>query len=48
VLVRNARAGRTRYLLVMPRRIADLLEALHAGPGLDYAAIFRQYEGELL
>jgi len=44
----NAHAGRTRYLLVMPRRIADLLEALHAGSGLDYAAIFRQYESELL
>ena len=43
----NAHAGPTRYLLVMPRRIADLIEALHAGPG-DYAAIFREHESELM
>jgi hypothetical protein len=32
----------------MPRRIADLLEELHAGSGLDYTAIFARYESELL
>jgi mannose-6-phosphate isomerase-like protein (cupin superfamily) len=44
----NAQAGPTRYLLVMPRRLADLVEALHARPGLDYAEIFRQHGSELL
>jgi mannose-6-phosphate isomerase-like protein (cupin superfamily) len=44
----NAYTGRTRYLLVMPRRLADLVDALHAGPPLDYVEIFRRYESELL
>jgi len=44
----NAHTGRTRYLLVMPRRVADLVEALHAEGATDYAAIFRRYESELL
>jgi mannose-6-phosphate isomerase-like protein (cupin superfamily) len=44
----NAHAGRTRYLIVMPRRLADLIEAVHAEGAIDYAAIFRRYESELL
>jgi mannose-6-phosphate isomerase-like protein (cupin superfamily) len=44
----NARAQPARYVLVMTRRIADLIEALHSGPGLDYAAIFREHESQLL
>ncbi len=44
----NGQAGPTRYLLVVPRRIADLLHALHAEGATDHAAIFRRYESELL
>jgi hypothetical protein len=43
----NAHAGPTRYLLVMTRRIADLIETLHAGPA-DCAEVLRAHEGELL
>lgn len=44
----NAKAGPTRYLLVITRRIADLLHELHDGEPKDYAAVFRKYESELL
>ena len=44
----NAQAGPTRYLLVIPRRIADLLHELHAAGATDFPAIFRKYESELL
>jgi mannose-6-phosphate isomerase-like protein (cupin superfamily) len=44
----NAQPGRTRYLIVMPRRLADLIEAVHAEGAIGYAAIFRHYESELL
>jgi mannose-6-phosphate isomerase-like protein (cupin superfamily) len=44
----NALDGPTRYLLVIPRRIADLLHALHAEGATDFAAIFRRYDSELL
>jgi mannose-6-phosphate isomerase-like protein (cupin superfamily) len=44
----NAHSGRTRYLIVMPRRLADLIEAVHAEGATDYAAIFKLYESELL
>ena len=44
----NAQAAPTRYLLVMPRRLADLIEAVHAEGATDYPAIFRQFDSELL
>jgi mannose-6-phosphate isomerase-like protein (cupin superfamily) len=44
----NAQDGPTRYVLVMTRRIADLLDELHAGGASDFAAIFRKYESALL
>jgi mannose-6-phosphate isomerase-like protein (cupin superfamily) len=44
----NAEDGPTRYLLVIPRRIADLLHELHDGEAKDFAAVFRKYESELL
>ncbi|HST26514.1 MAG TPA: cupin domain-containing protein [Gaiellaceae bacterium] len=44
----NAQDGPTRYLLVIPRRIADLLHELHAPGAKDFAAVFRKYESELL
>jgi mannose-6-phosphate isomerase-like protein (cupin superfamily) len=44
----NAQDGPTRYLLVIPRRIADLLHELHDGEPKDFAAVFRKYDSELL
>jgi len=44
----NAQDGLTRYLLVIPRRIADLLHELHDGNPKDFRAVFRKYESELL
>ena len=44
----NAQDGPTRYLLVIPRRIADLLHELHDGNPKDFPAVFRKYESELL
>ena len=44
----NSQAGPTRYLLVIPRRLADLLHELHADGATDFPAIFRKYESELL
>ena len=44
----NAEEGPTRYLLVIPRRICDLLHELHAEGATDYPAIFRRYDSELL
>jgi mannose-6-phosphate isomerase-like protein (cupin superfamily) len=44
----NANDGPTRYLLVVTRRIADLLHELHAEGATDFPAIFRKYESELL
>ena len=44
----NAAAEPARYLLVMTPRIHQLIEALHAGDRSDFAAIFEQYDSELL
>ena len=47
----NAGDGPARYLLITTPRILELVEALHKPPGngpSHYAAIFRQYDSELL
>jgi mannose-6-phosphate isomerase-like protein (cupin superfamily) len=44
----NAQDSPTRYLLVIPRRIADLINELHDGEPKDFAAVFRKYDSELL
>jgi mannose-6-phosphate isomerase-like protein (cupin superfamily) len=44
----NASPGPARYLLVMPRRIRDLVDEIHRGGASDFAALFRRYESELL
>jgi mannose-6-phosphate isomerase-like protein (cupin superfamily) len=44
----NAGDGPARYLLVVPRRIADLLRELHDGSTADFPAVFRTYESRLL
>jgi mannose-6-phosphate isomerase-like protein (cupin superfamily) len=43
----NPTDGPTRYLLVMTRRIHELIEALHA-PGADVEAVFREHRSEFL
>jgi mannose-6-phosphate isomerase-like protein (cupin superfamily) len=47
---RNAGPGPLRYLLVMPRQIAGLVTALHAGPRDETAldALFREHESTYL
>jgi mannose-6-phosphate isomerase-like protein (cupin superfamily) len=47
----NASSGRTRYLIVMPARIQQLVAGLHALPSRDRATLeehFRRYGAELL
>ncbi|HUA69438.1 MAG TPA: cupin domain-containing protein [Solirubrobacteraceae bacterium] len=44
----NATSEPARYLLVMTPRIHQLVEALHSGERDDYAAIFEEYDSELL
>lgn len=44
---RNAGAVEAEYLLVMPPRIAFLIEAIHE-PGADVPALFRAHASEIL
>lgn len=44
---RNAGGEEAEYLLVMPPRIASLIEAIHE-PGADVGALFRAHSSELL
>ncbi len=44
----NASSEPARYLLVMTPRIYELVQALHSGERTDYAAIFEEYDSELL
>jgi mannose-6-phosphate isomerase-like protein (cupin superfamily) len=45
----NARRGQlARYLLVMTPKIRALVQALHEPGAVDYKAIFRVYDSELL
>lgn len=44
---RNAGTEEAEYLLVMPPRIASLIDAIHE-PGVDVAALFRAHASEIL
>ena len=44
---RNAGTAEAEYLLVMPPRIAALIEAIHA-PGADVPTLFRAHASEIL
>lgn len=44
---RNAGTEEAEYLLVMPPRIASLIEAIHQ-PGADVAALFRAHASQIL
>ena len=43
----NAGDGRTRYLLVMGPRTAELVEAVHQPGAADFAALFAEHDSEL-
>jgi mannose-6-phosphate isomerase-like protein (cupin superfamily) len=44
----NASDGTTRYLIVMTRKIADLIDELHETKFVDAAETFRKYDSELV
>jgi hypothetical protein len=44
---RNVGQEKSEYLLVMPPRIASLVEAVHE-PGANVAAVFKAHASELL
>lgn len=41
-------AGPTRYLIIMPPRLRDLIAALHGAPLEEHGAIMRRYASELV
>ena len=41
-------AGPTRYLIIMPPRLRDLIAALHGAPLEEQRVIMRQYASELV
>jgi mannose-6-phosphate isomerase-like protein (cupin superfamily) len=44
----NAGPEPTRYLIVMPRRLEELIEQLHQHEREQHAEIYRRYESEVL
>jgi len=40
--------GPTRYLIIMPPRLRELIAALHGAPASEHGAIMRQYDSELV
>ena len=40
--------GPTRYLIIMPPRLEELIAALHGAPVSEHGAIMRQYDSELV
>lgn len=41
-------SGPTRYLIVLTPRLNKLIEALHAAPYSEHAAVMRQYDSEIV
>jgi mannose-6-phosphate isomerase-like protein (cupin superfamily) len=43
-------AGRqpTRYIIILPARLDELISQLHSADQADHAAIYRRYESEML
>jgi mannose-6-phosphate isomerase-like protein (cupin superfamily) len=40
--------GPTRYLIIMPPRLGELIAALHNAPVTEHGAIMRHYDSELV
>jgi len=44
----SAGAGPSRYILILPARLDELISALHAADRADHAAIYRKHKSEML
>ena len=44
----NAGPGPSRYILIVPSRLDELIGSLHAAAPAERAAVYRRYESELL
>src|ERR1700684_4512699 len=44
----NAGPAPSRYIIILPARLDELISALHEADRADHAAIYRRYESELL
>jgi ABC-2 type transport system permease protein len=44
----NAGPGPSRYIIILPARLDELISALHEADRAEHAAIYRRYESELL
>jgi mannose-6-phosphate isomerase-like protein (cupin superfamily) len=44
----NAGPGPSRYILILPSRLDELISSLHAASPAERAEVYRRYESELL
>lgn len=44
----NAGPETSRYIIILPARLDELIRSLHAADRAEHAAIYRRYESELL
>ena len=44
----NAGPGPSRFLIILPQRLDELISLLHETDRAEHAAIYRRYESELL
>lgn len=44
----NAGPERSRYIIILPARLDELITQLHAADPADHPAIYRRYESEML
>jgi quercetin dioxygenase-like cupin family protein len=44
----NAGPEPSRYIIILPARLDELISALHEADSAEHAAIYRRYESELL
>jgi uncharacterized RmlC-like cupin family protein len=44
----NAGPGPSRYILIVPSRLDELISSLHAAAPAERASVYRRYESELL
>ena len=44
----NAGSGSSRYIIILPARLDEMISLLHDADPAEHAAIYRRYESELL
>jgi hypothetical protein len=44
----SAGAGPSRYIIILPARLDELISQLHAADPAEHAAIYRRHESEML